>query len=91
MAAVPSLASLPVLVVVHVGLGFFAVIPRRDAIPLGLTQGLVLSLWTTAPLLIGLAPLRLLEKASIIPAVLAILLGHLLVWRDLRVGSDTAR
>jgi hypothetical protein len=86
VAAAPSLVSVPILATLHLLLALYSVIPRPGSLPFGVAQELVLSLWTAAPLLLGLASLRLILAESILPAVLAIVLGHLLVWRGLRRG-----
>ncbi len=84
--AVPSLAVALLALTLHLFLALYVVIPRRGSIPLTVFQELLLSLWTVAPLFVALASLRLIWPSSPLPALAAVLLGHLLVWRNLRTG-----
>ena len=83
--ASPSLAMVPPLIALHVLLALHILI-RKSSLQLQASQALVLSLWTVAPPLAALAPLRLIWSGSPWPAVSALLLGHWLVWRAVRQG-----
>lgn len=84
LAAAPSAGALAPLVGLHLLLALCTGIPRRGSIPLSWLRWLKLSLWTVAPLLAAAAGLRLLWPPSLLPACVAILAGHLLVWHGLR-------
>ncbi len=55
---------------------------------LGPREALRLGLWAVFPLLALAAPLRLAWPSSALPALAALLLGHLLLWRGLRRGLE---
>lgn len=83
LAAVPP-AALATLVVAHLGLslaGHFAV----RAADLGPRQYQRLVMWALAVPLLVSAPLRLLGL-GVLPAILAIAVGHGLLWSGLRRG-----
>ena len=91
VAAVPP-AALVALVVAHLGLsvaGHFAV----RAADLGPRQYQRLVMWALAVPLLGSAPLRLVELGGLglLPAILAIAVGHGLLWSGLRRGIDQRR
>ncbi len=86
--AAPSLTVALIALALHLSLAIYLVIPRRGAVPLTAFQELLLSLWTVAPLLVALASLRLIWPGSPLPALIAVPLGHLLVWRGLRGGLE---
>ncbi len=86
--AAPSLAVALIALALHLSLALYVVIPRRGAIELTALQELLLSLWTVAPLLVALASLRLIWPGSPLPALIAVPMGHLLVWRGLRGGLE---
>jgi hypothetical protein len=58
----------------------------RSAPPLRYLERLRLSLWTTAPPLIAALPLRLLLPSTVVPGLVAVLVGHALLVRGLRTG-----
>ncbi len=84
--AVPTPAAALLVVVLHLFLALYVVIPRPGSLPLTVFQELLLSLWTAAPAMAVLASLRLVWPESWLPALAAVLLGHLLVMRGLRGG-----
>ena len=86
--AAPSLPTVPLLVVLHLLLALFVVVVISGPVTLSVIEELRLSLWTVAPLLALFAVLRLIWPTSWLPAVVAVLLGHLLVWRGLQAQID---
>ncbi len=86
--AVPSLTVALIASALHLSLALYVVIPRRGAIELTALQELLLSLWTVAPLFVALASLRVIWPGSPLPALIAVPMGHLLVWRGLRGGLE---
>ncbi len=86
--AVPSLAVALIALALHLLLALYVLIPRRGAVPLTAFQELLLSLWTVAPLFVALASLRVIWPGSPLPALIAVPVGHLLVWRGLRGGLE---
>ncbi len=86
--AAPSLAVALIALALHLSLALYVVIPRRGAVPLTASQELRLSLWTVAPLFVALASLRVIWPGSPLPALIAVPMGHLLVWRGLRGGLE---
>ncbi len=86
--AVPSLTVALIASALHLSLALYVVIPRRGAIELTAFQELLLSLWTVAPLFVALASLRVIWPGSPLPALIAVPMGHLLVWRGLRGGLE---
>ncbi len=86
--AAPSLAVALIALALHLSLALYVVIPRRGAVPLTAFQELLLSLWTVAPLFVALASLRVIWPGSPLPALIAVPMGHLLVWRGLRGGLE---
>ncbi len=61
---------------------------QRSGTRLGLVPFARLSLWILAPALIVTALARFSEPESLAPGLLGLLLGHGLVWRNLRSGLD---
>ncbi len=86
--AVPSLTVALIASALHLSLALYVVIPRRGAIELTAFQELLLSLWTVAPLFVALASLRVIWPGSPLPALIAVPMSHLLVWRGLRGGLE---
>ncbi len=86
--AAPSLAVALIALALHLSLALYVVIPRRGVVPLTAFQELLLSLWTVAPLFVALASLRVIWPGSPLPALIAVPMGHLLVWRGLRGGLE---
>ncbi len=86
--AVPSLAVALIALALHLLLALYVLIPRSSAVPLTAFQELLLSLWTVAPLFVALASLRVIWPGSPLPALIAVPMGHLLVWRGLRGGLE---
>jgi hypothetical protein len=86
--AAPSLPTVPLLVVLHLLLALFVVVAVSGPVTLSLIEELRLSLWTVAPLLVLFAVLRLIWPASWLPAVAAVVVAHLLVWRGLQAQID---
>ena len=85
--AAPSLGVALIALALHLFLALYVVIPRPGSLPLTAFQELLLSLWIVAPLFVALASLRLIWPSSPVPAYLAVLLAHLLVWRGLRIQN----
>lgn len=80
----PSLMGAFLVAAVAVTLLAWALL--RSSTGLGLVPFVRLSLWVVAPAMIVASPARLSEPESLAPGLFGLLVGHVLLWRNLRGG-----
>jgi hypothetical protein len=84
--AAPTPASAGLTIALWLALCTAGTVLHRSASGLSLREWLRLSLWTAAPALLVAAVLRLLWPGSALPLLVAVVAGHVLLWRGVRWG-----
>jgi hypothetical protein len=87
VAALPS-ELLPLALIAHLAASAIGMLLANSEADLRVMEYQRLSLWVLAPVLAGLALLRLLGEAAALTSCTAVGFAHLLLWRGLRGGLD---
>jgi len=87
VAALPA-DLLPLALITHAAMSALGMLLANSETGLGVMQYQRLSLWVLAPVLAGLATLRLFDEAAPLTSCTAIGFAHLLLWRGMRGGLE---